>query len=82
MEALGLRKPLVVAVNGALMDDHQTELAGALEERGHLRSTTCAGLEGALTDFDLGGGVPYPPPDLDAFPALVDAEMGFEPAKR
>ena len=82
MEALGLRKPLVVVVNGALMDDHQSELAGALEERGHLRSTTCAGLEGVLADFDLSGGVPYPPPDLGAFPALLDAEMGFAPAER
>ena len=81
MEALGLRKPLVVVVNGALMDDHQTELAGALEERGHLRSTTCSGLESALGGFKLTGGVSYPAPDLDAFPKVVDGEMGFGPAR-
>jgi UDP-N-acetylglucosamine transferase subunit ALG13 len=31
MEALGLRKPLIVVTNAALMDDHQQELAQALE---------------------------------------------------
>lgn len=33
MEALALEKPLVVAVNAALMDDHQQELARAMEEQ-------------------------------------------------
>ena len=33
MEALALKKPLIVVVNAALMDDHQQELAHALEEQ-------------------------------------------------
>lgn len=33
MEALALEKPLVVVVNAALMDDHQQELARAMEEQ-------------------------------------------------
>jgi hypothetical protein len=36
MEALDLRKPLVVVVNAALMDDHQKELADALAEKARL----------------------------------------------
>ena len=37
-EALGMRKPLLVVVNDALMDNHQAELAEELGKRG-----TCGG---------------------------------------
>ena len=33
MEALALKKSLVVVVNAALMDDHQQELARVMEEQ-------------------------------------------------
>ena len=36
LEALELGKRLVVCVNDALMDNHQAELATALEARGHV----------------------------------------------
>lgn len=38
MEALGLKKPLIVVVNEALMDDHQWELAQALADQVSLSS--------------------------------------------
>lgn len=38
MEALGLKKPLIVVVNEALMDDHQWELAEALADQVKLLS--------------------------------------------
>ena len=40
MEALSLRKPLVVVINELLMDNHQTELARRLNSDGHLVYTT------------------------------------------
>lgn len=44
MEALSLEKPLVVVVNAALMDDHQQELAHAMEEQ------VCVVWEGGCND--------------------------------
>ena len=40
-ESLGLRKPLVVAINENLMDNHQTELSRQLANDGHLVYSTC-----------------------------------------
>lgn len=81
MEALANKKPLVVVTNDALMDNHQEELACALDIRGHLRSTTCQGLANALRDISLEVPSqffkPYPQPDKSAFPKLVDATCGF-----
>ena len=77
MEALYLRKALVVVTNDALMHNHQTELAGALEARGHLKSTTCGELKNVLREVAGASFVDYPPKELEGFPALVDREMGF-----
>ena len=44
MEALRLKKPLVVVVNEDLMDNHQTELAEAIEDAGSLRCSYCHNL--------------------------------------
>ena len=57
--------------------NHQTELAEALEARGHLKSTTCGELTNALRAVAAASFVDYPSKDLDEFPALVDREMGF-----
>ena len=77
MEALALRKPLIVVINEKLMDNHQSELAEALQEREYLKSTTCSKLAEALCNFDVHALKAYPQQDLDAFPSTVDQEMGF-----
>ena len=56
--------------------------AHALQERSHLRSTTCDGLDGTLRALAIDALLPYPEKDLRAFPALVDQEMGFQSKKK
>ena len=58
-ECLGLGKPCLVVVNELLMGNHQTELAEALAERGHLRWCVPSTLEQALRAFDPDSLVPY-----------------------
>ena len=77
MEALGLRRPLVVVTNDALMDNHQSELADALADRGHLVATTVGNLEECLRTFKGKEFTPYPDKDFDAFPKLVDETVGL-----
>ncbi len=36
MEVLRMKKKMIVVINTDLMDNHQTELAGAMADRGHL----------------------------------------------
>eukprot|EP00937_MAST-01D_sp_MAST-1D-sp2_P003212 g3212.t1 len=78
MEVLRARKPLIVVTNEALMGNHQTELAGALEERGHLVATTPERLLDALERFDAAKLVPYGEADGSLFRDMLDAEMGFQ----
>lgn len=67
----------MVVVNGALMDNHQEELAGALAQRNYLRATSPEGLADALLGMDDcdSARTPYPPAKPEAFAALVDEEM-------
>lgn len=72
MDALSLQKKLVVVVNTALMDNHQTELAEAMAEQKYCVATTCDALVETLRTMDLSALQAYPDPDEDAFPRLVD----------
>lgn len=72
MDALSLLKKLVVVVNTALMDNHQTELAEAMAEQRYCVATTCDALVDTLRTMDLSALQAYPDPDEDAFPRLVD----------
>ncbi|KAJ0398503.1 hypothetical protein ATCC90586_003180 [Pythium insidiosum] len=72
MDALSARKKLLVVVNTALMDNHQTELAEAMAEQRYCVQTTCEGLLDALQHADFESLQSYPEPDEDAFPALID----------
>lgn len=82
MDALSARKKLVVVVNTALMDNHQTELAEAMAAQRYCVQTEPQGLQRVLETADLEALVPYPDPDEDAFPALVDQTMGFAPSRK
>ncbi|TYZ65564.1 hypothetical protein PybrP1_004872 [[Pythium] brassicae (nom. inval.)] len=72
MDALALRKPLVVVVNTLLMDNHQAELADAMAEQHYCVSTTCDELAHTLRTAELSALRAYPAPDEFAFPQLVD----------
>jgi beta-1,4-N-acetylglucosaminyltransferase len=72
MDALAAKKKLIVVVNTMLMDNHQTELAEAMAAQQYCVATTCDELLATLETADLETLQPYPRPDEDAFPALVD----------
>jgi beta-1,4-N-acetylglucosaminyltransferase len=77
MEALALRRPLIVVVNQTLMDNHQLELSSALEKKGYLLSTDCSELHLAIKKMSSLSLEPYPPKTPQAFADLVDQTMGF-----
>ncbi|KAI6217817.1 N-acetylglucosaminyldiphosphodolichol N-acetylglucosaminyltransferase [Aphelenchoides fujianensis] len=63
MEALALKKPLVVVVNSALMSNHQSELADRLARDHHcLVASSAEKLVDALRDPALMTPAPFPPP--------------------
>ena len=75
LEALELGKRLVVCVNDALMDNHQAELANALEARGHVVVSTVDDVADALQRVVATRPAPYERGDAAPFRALVDNEM-------
>ena len=80
MEALRLRKKLVVVINTALMDNHQTELAGAMAERGHLMMVEYPELlndKKTWSSFEGFDPIPHQGGDPQDFPRLLDAFLGF-----
>jgi len=80
MEALRLQKKLVVVINTLLMDNHQTELAGAMAERGHLLMVE---EPEALSSFETWfsfqdfSPIPHQGGDEHDFPRLLDSYLGF-----
>jgi beta-1,4-N-acetylglucosaminyltransferase len=83
MEALRMRKKLVVVINTRLMDNHQTELATAMADRGHLYMVQDPSdlLDGPTqqTWDAFHNFVPIPCSDGDDydFPRLLDSFLGF-----
>lgn len=79
MEALKYKKRLVVVINTALMDNHQTELAHAMAKRGHLFVVdTPSDLQDMNTwnDFDAFVPIPHEGGDEMDFVRLLNQHMG------
>lgn len=79
LESVRAGRRLLVVVNPALMDDHQTELARAMQAGGHLEYTRPGkgSVASALSTL-AASFVPLPPaaPACDAIAAVIKAEMG------
>lgn len=79
----GRQKKLVVVTNAALMHGHQSELADALEARGHLfvvRDPSELLLMDTLKKIEAFDQVPFEGGDGGKdFAALVDTHFGFDP---
>jgi beta-1,4-N-acetylglucosaminyltransferase len=78
MEALQYQKRMVVVINTALMDNHQTELAHAMAKRGHLfvvDNPSDLGDLNTWNDFDAFVPIPHQGGEND-FPLLLNEHMG------
>jgi UDP-N-acetylglucosamine transferase subunit ALG13 len=75
---LSSRVPLVVVVNAALSDNHQVELADAMEEGGYAKACFPETLVATLCHVDALREVkPLPAPRIPAFTAAVSSLMGW-----
>lgn len=77
LEALRLRKRLIVVANEDLMDNHQMELGSALQEQNYLVCCTVNQLESALKGKDYESLQPFPEPDPSRFATFLDNHLGF-----
>lgn len=86
LEAMNLRKPLIVVVNSSLQGNHQTELSDALAIEGHCLSTSPIHLRTILSQIVQGDlhpesfTKPFPDAQLDIFPAAIDSMFGLQPS--
>lgn len=76
-ETLRAGTPLVVVVNEALMDNHQSELAQELADRKHLVCAKPETLLEAVRAMDVDALLPYPPSSPTAMVAAVDRFLGY-----
>ncbi|KAH9484025.1 tRNA (carboxymethyluridine(34)-5-O)-methyltransferase [Psilocybe cubensis] len=68
-------KPMIVVPNPTLLDNHQEELALALQEMGYLKSTSVENLAKTINDFDPSDVKPFPAFDGSRFARIMDEEM-------
>ncbi|KAF5391400.1 hypothetical protein D9757_001976 [Collybiopsis confluens] len=77
VDVLRMNKPLIVVPNPTLLDNHQQELADALDEMEHLKATNIERLSQTILEFNPSVLVKFPPFEGSKFRDLVDEEMGF-----
>ncbi|THU86438.1 glycosyl transferase [Dendrothele bispora CBS 962.96] len=77
IDVLRMKKPLIIVPNPTLLDNHQEELATALEQLGHLRSSTPSSLGVIIESFEPSSLKEFPPFEPSRFCELLDEEMGF-----
>ncbi|KAI0273555.1 glycosyltransferase family 1 protein [Gloeopeniophorella convolvens] len=78
LDVLRRSKPLVIVPNPTLLDNHQEDMAYAMEELGHAKTSTVNDLARTIAELDTSELVPFPPFDGGRFRRLMDREMGFE----
>jgi len=78
LEVLDAGKPLIVVVNETLMDNHQSELAEALEKRGHVLACTPETLKKTVLDLDTKNFVKYEKADPMVFVKFLNQIMGLD----
>ncbi|KAJ2744120.1 N-acetylglucosaminyldiphosphodolichol N-acetylglucosaminyltransferase catalytic subunit alg13 [Coemansia sp. BCRC 34301] len=74
LEALHSRKPTIVVVNRGLMDNHQSEIAQELSQRGYIVASEPSGLAGAVASGAYGKLLPYPNADPQPIGEILDEE--------
>ncbi|KAG8705218.1 N-acetylglucosaminyldiphosphodolichol N-acetylglucosaminyltransferase catalytic subunit alg13 [Ceratobasidium sp. 394] len=77
LEVLRLPRPMIVVPNETLLDNHQVELANALEGLGHLFTSTPSTLVNTIQTYDATRLKEFPQFDGSKFRAIMDEEMGF-----
>lgn len=79
LEGMRLGALMVVVVNDALMHNHQEELAGELDARGHLLATVPSALAATLRELPQRrrGLRPMPAADPRAFGRYLGAKLGI-----
>lgn len=79
LEVLEAGKPLLVVTNNQLMDNHQAELANALQKRGYAFACTPDTLLEALENLDPKRLNPYEKGDVKILLNFLDRVMGLVP---
>ncbi|KAI9006266.1 UDP-N-acetylglucosamine transferase subunit ALG13 [Phycomyces nitens] len=78
LQALRLdNKKIVVVVNTSLMDNHQREIADAMESKNYVVSTDPSNLEDAVRSIQKRTINQFPKPNTNHFGNLLDEYMGF-----
>mmetsp|Transcript_1844 Transcript_1844/g.4853 ORF Transcript_1844/g.4853 Transcript_1844/m.4853 type:complete len:318 (-) Transcript_1844:820-1773(-) len=84
MEVLRMKKTLIVVINTDLMDNHQTELAGAMADRKHLLMVPEPKLlhdKETWASFDEFVPLPHEQGDPYDMPRLLDSFLGLSQSK-
>eukprot|EP01090_Pellita_catalonica_P006089 TRINITY_DN16290_c0_g1_i1.p1 TRINITY_DN16290_c0_g1~~TRINITY_DN16290_c0_g1_i1.p1 ORF type:complete len:174 (-),score=26.27 TRINITY_DN16290_c0_g1_i1:106-627(-) len=78
LEGLRNKKAMIVVINEKLMNNHQEELAEAMEKRGLIYSTTVSGLLTMLQTADLSKLKldSVPPPQTKKFAEYLNSSLG------
>ncbi|KAI8088551.1 glycosyl transferase [Thamnidium elegans] len=77
LQALRLDKKLIVVVNMSLMDNHQYQLAQAMESRNYVACSDINDLLDTIEKVKKTDLVPFPSAKPAIFATLVDDQMGF-----
>lgn len=77
LEVLELEKPLIVAINDCLMNNHQIELAQQLAKDGFLYYCTCSELLKTIVSMDLFGLKKFDKDRSEQIAKVIDRIVGF-----